>query len=503
VRTDRLKESAERKRTEEALRESEEKYRQLFEVESDAIVLADRETGRFIDANPAALRLYGYSLREFLALKPGDVSAEPEKTRQAISEGRKFVALRWHRKKDGTIFPVEMTCSYFELQGRKAYVAAIRDITERKQTEDALRRSETKFRTLYDSTSDALLLSDEKGSLIECNPAGLAMFGCATAQELCSKHPADFSPPLQPDGTNSLTLANLRIATALEKGSHHFEWTHKRMDTGEAFPTEVHLTLMEVGGEQVILGSIRDITERKRAEEALGASREQLRALAARTRAVREEERTRIAREIHDVLAQELTSLKVDVTLLTYLLADSPGDSTRSLVREKLTAMAVTTATAIQSVQNIATDLRPMVLDSLGLCAAIEWMAKDFQAHTGIGCQVRLPRRDLPLDHDRSTALFRIMQESLTNIIRHAAATRVEIQLEGEPEHVTLTVRDNGRGIPESKIVAPGSVGLLGLRERALLLGGRCDISGRPGEGTRVQARIPLPPNSNSKSPPS
>jgi signal transduction histidine kinase len=248
-----------------------------------------------------------------------------------------------------------------------------------------------------------------------------------------------------------------------------------------------------------VIWMLMDITERKRAEEDLRVSHEKLRALAARVQAVREEERTRIAREIHDVLAQELTSLKIDVTLLGGLLAEPPGELAQGLIREKLVAMTIATDTAIRSVQRIATELRPMVLDSFGLCAAIEWEARDFQAHTGISCAVCLPVRDLPLDRDRSTALFRILQESLTNVLRHAAATRVEVDLHCEAGQITLTDRDNGRGIPESQANAPGALGLLGMRERALLLGGRCDISGRPGEGTRVEARLPLPPKGHSE----
>jgi signal transduction histidine kinase len=244
-----------------------------------------------------------------------------------------------------------------------------------------------------------------------------------------------------------------------------------------------------------VIWMLMDITERKQSEQALRASREQFRALAARVQTVREEERGRVAREIHDVLAQELTSLKIDVTLLSHLLAGPSGTPANGLVREKLASMTLATDEAIQSVQKIATELRPMVLDSLGLCAAIEWQLQDFQGRTGIQCQSSLPAEDPPLDQNRSTALFRILQESLTNVARHAAATRVDIRLQSEPEKITLVVSDNGRGIPESQANAPGAMGLLGMRERALLLGGRCEISGSPGQGTRVEAQLPLAPN--------
>jgi PAS domain S-box-containing protein len=142
------------------------------------------------------------------------------------------------------------------------------EISERKQAEEALHRSETKFRTLYDSTSDAVMLLDEKG-FFDCNQATLAVFGCATREEFCSKHPADVSPPVQPDGTDSRTLAGQRIATAMEKGSHHFEWMHQRAGTGETFPADVLLSAMELDGKRVLQAVVRDITARKRSEESL------------------------------------------------------------------------------------------------------------------------------------------------------------------------------------------------------------------------------------------
>ena len=148
-------------------------------------------------------------------------------------------------------------------------------LAEHKQAEEALSRSETKFRTLYNSTRDAVMLLDERG-FFDCNQATLAVFGCATREQFCMRHPADLSPPAQPDGTDSRTLAGRRIATALEKGSHHFEWVHKRVDTGETFPAEVLLSAMELDGKRVLQAVVRDITERKRMEEALKKREQEL-----------------------------------------------------------------------------------------------------------------------------------------------------------------------------------------------------------------------------------
>jgi PAS domain S-box-containing protein len=238
------------------------------------------------------------------------------------------------------------------------------------------------------------------------------------------------------------------------------------------------------------IATVRDITVRKRTEE-------ELRALAARLQAVREEERTRVAREIHDVLAQELTRLKLDVVWLNRHLALPLDADKQKAVREKLTVMTAVTDMAIQSVQKIATELRPVVLDSLGLCAAVEWQARDFQARTGIACTATVPEQDVPLDRDRSTAMFRILQESLTNVLRHAQATRVDVLLRPEAGQLVLRIQDNGCGIRPETLSNPMSIGLAGMRERALLLDGHLEIRSQPESGTTIEMRLPLSKNAN------
>jgi signal transduction histidine kinase len=235
------------------------------------------------------------------------------------------------------------------------------------------------------------------------------------------------------------------------------------------------------------------LAELNQAQEALSVSRQQLRALAARLEAVREEERTHVAREIHDVLAQDLTLLKLDLAWLDRRLAGPLEAIQKTSLQEKLGETKRLADQAIESVQRIATELRPAVLDSLGLSAAVEWQMKDFAARSGIQCETRLPGTPLEVGQDASTALFRILQESLTNVARHAAATTVETSLQQQLGQIVLRVKDNGRGIPAAKLDDPRSVGLAGMRERALLLGGRCEFSGRPGEGTTVEVRLPLP----------
>jgi signal transduction histidine kinase len=234
---------------------------------------------------------------------------------------------------------------------------------------------------------------------------------------------------------------------------------------------------------------LREIAERESAEQRLRASEENLRALAARLQSVREEERSRIAREIHDQLGQALTGLKMD---LTWLGKKLPGGS-RTLMA-KVKSMFRLIDDTIRSVRKIASLLRPEVLDQLGLAAAIGWQAKDFQMRTGIRCRVNLPGETISMEAERSTAVFRVFQELLTNVARHAKATRVEISLRAESSDLVLEVQDNGKGMSEAELQSPRSLGLLGMRERAMLFGGKIEFSSGDTRGTRVAVRMPLAP---------
>jgi signal transduction histidine kinase len=235
------------------------------------------------------------------------------------------------------------------------------------------------------------------------------------------------------------------------------------------------------------LALTREIAERRRAEEELRNSEENLRALAARLQSVREEEWTRIAREIHDELGQALTGLKMD---LTWVAKKLPPD--QKAVGAKVGSMFDLIDGTIQSVRKISTRLRPEVLDEAGLASAIEWQAREFQKRSGIRCMLSLLRDELPLDRGRSTAAFRIFQELLTNTARHANATRIDVALRVDGGQLVLEVEDNGKGIEESALSSRKSLGILGMRERALPFGGSVEITGASGQGTRAKVSIPL-----------
>src|SRR5439155_7780365 len=227
----------------------------------------------------------------------------------------------------------------------------------------------------------------------------------------------------------------------------------------------------ESGRSRGAFGTVQDVTELKRTEEKLIETSEQWRALAARLQSVREEEGIRIAREIHDELGSALTSLRWDLEMIKDKVP-MPD------LTAKITAMLELTDATINIVRRIASDLRPSVLDNLGLKDAIGWQAHQFQDRTAIAVHCELPPEDVDLSAQQSTAVFRIYQEALTNILRHAGATRVDVTMMAKDGAVALVIRDNGRGITEDEKYGRASIGLLGMRERARLMGGEVDVSG-------------------------
>jgi signal transduction histidine kinase len=231
-----------------------------------------------------------------------------------------------------------------------------------------------------------------------------------------------------------------------------------------------------------------ELSERALTEQRLRTSEENLRALAAHLQSVREEERILIAREIHDELGQALTGLKFDIASF----ARGCGVDDAKTITEKTQAMSLAIDRLVNSVRRIASGLRPEVLDEIGLGAALEWQAREFQRRTGIRCIVELPAQFADPDSERSTAVFRIFQELLTNVARHANATRVEVRLQDGRQGLRLTISDNGRGIQPAEFESPTSLGFLGLRERVLAFSGTIDVKGVEGRGTTVSVTIPI-----------
>jgi PAS domain S-box-containing protein len=394
------------------------------------------------------------------------------------------------------------------------------DIAERKRIREALKVSEIRYRRVFETAKDGILILDaDTGRITDANPFLQELLGYSRA-ELLGKMLWEIGP--------FRDIKASRGAFRRLQKKEYIRYDNLPLETKgrERRYVEFVSNVYQENGTRVIQCNIRDITPRhnveqilantskelerrveertaelmaanrlmkqmldegKRAEEEIGKSRERLRNLSGRLQSLLEEERTRISREIHDELGQALTALKLDLSLTRRSLV-SGGHAEES---EKIHENERAVNRIIRTMRKIATDLRPGILDELGVAAAIEWLAKDFQNRTGISCKVILQGVDKISDTARSTAIFRIVQEGLTNVMRHAAASQVKVSLERKARALVVEVRDNGIGIAEVRIFGSKSFGLTGIRERVRLLGGKAEIRGIPGKGTLVRVTIP------------
>lgn len=353
------------------------------------------------------------------------------------------------------------------------------DITARKQLEDAFAR----FAAFVLSTEYAIITETLTGTITSWSPGAGRLYGYG-AEEV-EGHPMSILFPT--DRRDEFAELLERIS----RGEHieHHETVRLRRD-GSRVRVSLSVSPVKDGAGNVIGATsiARDVGERRQAAEALALSEAQLRAFAGRLRAARESERTHIAREIHDELGQALTALKMDLFSIRQSAVQPAGDP----LRRKTDQMAGLIDQMVDKVRTLATDLRPAVLDQLGLSAAVEWAARRFAERTGIECLLDLLPHAVRVDSARSTDLFRIFQEALTNVARHAQATRVDVHLRATPGELVLEVHDNGRGISDREIDDPQAFGLLGMRERVLPWGGELGVRAAPQGGTSVTVCIPL-----------
>ena len=370
------------------------------------------------------------------------------------------------------------------------------DITKQKQAEAMLQLSHQLLSLHVEQTPLAVIEFDVNGRVRQWNRAAIETFGYSR-EEAMGRHWSFIVP-----GAIHGQLDGIWTAIVGQRGGKRSTNNNVTKD-GRTISCEWTTTLLvDQGGRTIGVASlIQDITDRMQAEGELLKSREQMRILAARLQAVREEERTNLAREMHDVLAQELTRLKIDLVWLENRLVTSAHGTIPGALAARVAEMTQVTDTAIQCVQQIATGLRPAVLDSLGLCAAVEWQAKDCEARSEIACRVSVPVQEPPVSREVATATFRILQESLTNVLRHAYATRVDVSLRQKGDQLVLQVSDNGCGIRPKALSNPMSIGLAGMRERALLLGGELEVQSQPGSGTKIHMRLPLLPAGERREP--
>ena len=477
-----------------------------------AVVDFDYSLGR---VNAALCEALGYTAAELLKQRFVDIThADDLKRDTALAQQLFSGEIPSYRiekrfvKKDGSLAWLDVTAMLIrdEEDGKPLYgLAMVENITARKRSDEALRASEERYRSFVVNSSegiwrldveqpiDTTLPVDEQislfykyGYMAECNDAMARMHGYERADDLVglrfgdsrfASHPANTSVMRKLMASN-YRLLNLQTNELDDKGA-------TRYFSSNLIGIIVNGMLLRVWGVQ------RDQTEQTNIALQLEHSRQQLRALSGHLQAVREREKASLAREIHDTIGQSLTSLKIELALLKKKISSNDPanlEAEKASLDEIIQSMDET----IQSVKAFATELRPGVLDKFGLSAAIEWQCAEFSRRLKIACDCSVPQNELKLAPELSTALFRILQEALTNIGQHSEAQTVIVALEADNSRVVLNVRDDGKGITVEKIEAPTSLGLLGMRERVEFLGGSFSISGKSGEGTLVKASFPF-----------
>ncbi|HKB65592.1 MAG TPA: PAS domain S-box protein [Pyrinomonadaceae bacterium] len=469
----------ERKRAEEALRQSEREYRGLFENAHDAILIFDPESEIVLEVNQRACEVYGIGRSEFVGLSLASISTDVERGRLVINETLKlgmshdFETVQ--RRGDGTEMFLHLNSSVVEYNGKIAIQSINRDITEQKRAEEALRQSEERFSKAFHSSPAALSIALlEDGRLLEVNAAFLRMTGFGREEVI---------------GRSTLELGLwdsqhwLMMAKALRERGAVVDFEIKfRKKSGEVRDALLSVELIQLGlGEPSVLGIAQDVTERNRAEEALQSYPRHL-------IEAQEAERQSIARELHDQIGQVLTAIHLN---LQAVWTTCESNESRALIDEGVAIVDE----ALGQVRNLSFELRPSLLDDLGLATALRWYTDRFTHRTGIKSTttINLPEPAARLTRELETACFRIVQEALTNVVRHARAKNVSLRLQKRNGEIRLAVKDDGIGFDaHSQNLAPFTthVGLRGMRERALALGGRLDVRSSS-RGTRISASFP------------
>lgn len=471
----------ERKRAEEKLRESEVLFRSLIANSADGIVLF-KEHGVISFASPSTEKILGYSNDEsvgrsvFEFIHPKDQVSVKRKLLELLRHPETPVQIEVRlRHKNGSWRCLEGTLTnLFHVPSVKAIVNNFRDITERKRTEEAHHRSEEKFSIIFKKGPYAAALVNVSDRVIEdVNEEHERLFELSR-EEFVGKTPEMLNMVI--DAEQRKRIADL----TREHGFVANEQLTIQLRSGKKIDILLNVNSVQIDGKTYLLTIAKDITEINRKEE-------QLRALTAHLQTAIEQERARIAREIHDDIGQIFTAIKMDLSLLLRTLQAVKEKKMKKAVTEEIHALIGLLDRGVQSIRKIVRDLRPETLETMGLLAGIEWQAKEFTKRTKIDVSLSLPKKEPELNQQQTVALFRVVQEVLTNAARHADATKVKIHLTIEPSELLLMIEDNGKGISEEDINRPGSFGLIAMRERIHSMGGEITISGRPGKGTRVE----------------
>ncbi len=531
------------RRANDELRASETRYRRLFEAAHDGVLLLDPATRRITDANPFMTRLLGYTREELIGKELYEIGLlhDEAASQEMFRKLQRKHAVRYEdlplADEDGRLHEVEVVANLYEEGGRPVIQCNIRDITQRKQTEELLRRNEALLASLVEEAPVGMYVVNSRFQLVQANPPA-----CAAFQSVTPLIGRDFGeilravwPPRVAEQLANRFRQTLRTGEFFQSPSfaakrqdsgirESYEWQIQQVPLPDGKPGLVcffndvtERNRLEVAARKVaVLAAANakleaEVTRRKAVERSLTQSRQQqarllveahglhgqLRHLSRSVLRAQEEERRLISRELHDVIGQLLTGINLRLGNLGSQANVSPLE-----LQQSIAATQELVARSVETVHQFARELRPSVLDDLGLVPALHTYMKSFAARTGIRTRLTACKEADLLSVMHRTVLFRVAQEALTNVARHAEATSVEVRLQLEPGGFRLRVIDDGRSFLVERVLQATRgqrLGLLGMRERLEMVGGRLDIESTPGSGTTIGAHIPIPDSSNAK----
>jgi len=470
-----------RKIAEEAVRESEEKYRTLVEQAVDAIALYDA-FGKILDVNTGSVKLLGYSKKELTQMFLSDVLTKEEIKENPVrydvlQKGESTVKQRMMRRKDGSEVKTEVRSQQLP-DGR--FLSVIRDLTERVTAQEQIKKEKELSDSIINSLPGLFYLIDETGKEIRWNKLKEDISGYSSEEISRMENCLAFFEGSEKE------LVRQRIKNGFVTGSTDVE-AHLVTKDGRKILFYFTGIAVEYEGKKCLIGTGIDISDRKKAEMELEESYKAIRMLTEHLQNIREDERTHIAREIHDELGQKLTVLKMDISWINKKI-NSKEDVVKTRMKELLGMLDET----VKAVRRISSDLRPSLLDDLGLTAAMEWQLHEFEKRFSIRTSFNSPDFGTTLPEAMKTGLFRIFQESLTNVARHSRAKKVTVTLSRENGSVILSVTDDGVGFDKQNVANKKTLGILGMKERTSMIGGSYEIISKLGKGTKVVVTVPI-----------